>query len=102
MVPPLALIGLALLTGVSLFSGMVATAAGLAMVLGHEVWSGGALPVLVSMMGWAALLITMAMFLRAIDPLPHDAPGLARVLKGAGAERVEAWVFARTPRPGDD
>ena len=26
---------------------------------------------------------------------------IARVLKGAGAERVEAWVFARTPRPGD-
>ena len=29
-----------------LFSGMVATAGGLAVVLGHQVWSGGALPVL--------------------------------------------------------
>ena len=39
-----------------LFSGMVATAAGLAVVLGHQVWSGGALPVVVTLMGWAALL----------------------------------------------
>jgi ComF family protein len=27
---------------------------------------------------------------------------IARALKGAGAERVEAWVLARTPRPGDE
>ena len=26
---------------------------------------------------------------------------IARVLNGAGAERVGVWVFARTPRPGD-
>ena len=39
-----------------LFSGLVATAAGLAVVLGHNVWSGGALPVVVTLMGWAALL----------------------------------------------
>ena len=41
-----------------LFSGMVATAAGLAVVLGHNVWSGGALPVVVvTLMGWASLLL---------------------------------------------
>ena len=39
-----------------LFSGMVATAAGLAVVLGHTVWSGGALPVAVTLVGWAALM----------------------------------------------
>ena len=39
-----------------LFSGMVATAGGLAVVLGHQVWSGGALPVVVTLVGWAALL----------------------------------------------
>lgn len=27
---------------------------------------------------------------------------IARVLKAAGATRVEVWVFARTPRPGDE
>ena len=39
-----------------LFSGMVATGAGLAIVLGHDVWSGGALPVVIMLAGWAALL----------------------------------------------
>ncbi len=39
-----------------LFSGVVATAAELAVVLGHNVWSGGALPVVVTLVGWAALL----------------------------------------------
>ncbi len=33
-----------------LFSGMVATAAGLAVVLAHNVWSGGALPVVVTLL----------------------------------------------------
>ncbi len=35
-----------------LFSGMVATAAGLAIVLAHNVWSGGALPVVVTLVGF--------------------------------------------------
>ena len=39
-----------------LFSGMVATAAGLAVVIAHNVWSGGALAVAVTIAGWAALL----------------------------------------------
>ena len=34
-----------------LFSGLVATAAGLAVVLGHQVWTGGALPVVVTLAG---------------------------------------------------
>jgi len=33
------------------FSGMVAIAAGLAMVLAHNVWSGGALPIAVTLAG---------------------------------------------------
>ena len=39
-----------------LLSGMVATGVGLAVVLGHQVWSGGVLPVVVTLVGWAALL----------------------------------------------
>lgn len=31
----------------------------------------------------------------------HTAAELARVLKQAGARRVEVWVLARTPRPED-
>jgi hypothetical protein len=39
-----------------LFSGMVATMAGLAIVLAHDVWSGSALAVAVTLTGWAGLL----------------------------------------------
>jgi hypothetical protein len=36
--------------------GVIAVAAGLAMVLGHNVWSGGVLPVVVTLTGWAMLI----------------------------------------------
>lgn len=32
--------------------GLISVAVGLAMVLGHNVWSGGALPVVVTLVGW--------------------------------------------------
>jgi hypothetical protein len=32
--------------------GVIAVAAGLAMVLGHNVWSGGVLPVVITLTGW--------------------------------------------------
>jgi hypothetical protein len=35
-----------------LLFGMIALVVGLAMVLGHNVWSGGALPVIVTLLGW--------------------------------------------------
>jgi hypothetical protein len=35
-----------------LFVEVLALIAGLAMVLGHNVWSGGALPVVVTLVGW--------------------------------------------------
>ncbi len=42
------------------------------------------LPLAMQMLAWGALLIGCAMWLRAIDPLPADAPGLARAGKGFG------------------
>jgi hypothetical protein len=36
--------------------GMLALLAGLAMVLTHNIWSGGALPVLVTLFGWILLI----------------------------------------------
>jgi hypothetical protein len=36
--------------------GLVLVAAGLALVLSHNVWSGGAVPVLVTLVGWLSLL----------------------------------------------
>ena len=37
-------------------AGVIAVAAGLALILGHNVWSGGALPVIVTLVGWVALI----------------------------------------------
>lgn len=34
---------------------MISLAIGLAMILGHNVWSGGALPVVVTLVGWLVL-----------------------------------------------
>ena len=68
------------------FSGMVATAVGLAVVLGHEVWAGGVLPILVSLTGWAALLKGLTLLL-----VPGER--VAAVYKGAGFERwFGAWM----------
>ncbi len=39
-----------------LIFGMVWLIAGLAIVLGHNVWSGGALPVAVTLVGWLILI----------------------------------------------
>jgi len=36
--------------------GVITLLIGLAMVLGHNVWSGGALPVIVTLIGWLALI----------------------------------------------
>jgi vacuolar-type H+-ATPase subunit I/STV1 len=37
-------------------AGIIALAMGLAMVLGHNVWKGGALPVVVTLVGWLSLI----------------------------------------------
>ena len=69
-----------------LFSGMVATTAGLAVVLGHQVWAGGALPVVVTIMGWAALLKGATLLL-----IPADR--IAAAYKGVGFEHFfHAWM----------
>ncbi len=39
-----------------LFTSIVAMTAGLAIILAHNVWSGGALPILVTLVGWISLL----------------------------------------------
>jgi hypothetical protein len=37
-------------------AGLMGVAAGLAIVLAHNVWSGGALPIIVTLIGWASLI----------------------------------------------
>lgn len=39
-----------------LLIGMIASIVGLAMVLGHNVWAGGILPVVVTVIGWTILI----------------------------------------------
>jgi hypothetical protein len=40
--------------------GLIGVAAGLAVVLAHNVWSGGALPVVVTLVGWWSLIKGLA------------------------------------------
>jgi hypothetical protein len=43
-------------------SSTVSLAAGLAMILGHNVWSGGTLPVVVTLVGWLILAKGLLLF----------------------------------------
>lgn len=38
------------------FAGLIAMVIGLAMILAHNIWSGGALPVIVTLIGWLTLI----------------------------------------------
>jgi thiol:disulfide interchange protein DsbD len=55
------------------------------MLLGLAIWIvAPVVPVAAQMLAWAALLIIGATYLHALDPLPHDASGYARLWKGVG------------------
>ena len=47
--------------GLILVTGIFTTAGGAAMVVGHNVWSGGALPVAVTLLGWLTLIKGVAL-----------------------------------------
>jgi len=49
-----------------LIVGMIGLIAGLAIVLGHNVWSGGVLPVIVTLVGW--LILTRGLLLLFLPP----------------------------------
>lgn len=48
-------------------SGVIALAAGLAMVLGHNVWRGGVLPVVVTLVGWLSLIKGLAILFLSVE-----------------------------------
>ena len=50
------------------------------------------LPVVVFMLASAALLIMFAVYLHALDPLPHGAPGYRKLFKGVGVIALLAGV----------
>jgi hypothetical protein len=69
-----------------LFSGMVAAAVGLAIVLAHNVWTGSALSLAVTLMGWVALLKGLSLLFVP----PHT---MARAYKSMGFERYfHLWM----------
>jgi hypothetical protein len=49
--------------------GMIALALGLAMVLAHNVWSGGALPIVVTVVGWIFLIRGVLILVLPADTL---------------------------------
>jgi hypothetical protein len=62
-----AIIGATVANGpVMLVYAIFSLAIGIAMVLGHNVWSGGALPVVVTMVGW--LILAKGLLLLFLDP----------------------------------
>jgi thiol:disulfide interchange protein DsbD len=55
------------------------------MLLGLAIWIiSPVIPSAVHMLLWAALLIVSAIYLHAIDPLPHNASGIRKLWKGVG------------------
>ena len=63
------------------------------LLLAVAIWIvSPALPPAAVMFAWAALLIGSGVFLRAIDPLPHDAHGVARLAKAAGVLALAAGI----------
>ena len=53
-----------------LFVELLGLAGGLAMVIGHNIWSGGALPVVITLLGW--LMAIRGGALLAISPAGDD------------------------------
>src|SRR5208282_2626292 len=54
---------------VMLVYAIISLATGVAMILGHNVWSGGALPVVVTLVGWLILAKSLMLLLVTPDAL---------------------------------
>jgi hypothetical protein len=54
---------------VMLVYALVSLAAGLAMILGHNVWSGGTLPVVVTLVGWLIFAKGLVLFFATPEAL---------------------------------
>jgi hypothetical protein len=70
--------------GLLLLTGMLTLVAGLAIVLGHNVWRGGAMAVVVTIFGWLLLLKGVALVV-----IPPGAWG--GIVEASGFARLYAW-----------
>lgn len=66
-----------------LFVELLGLAGGLAMIIGHNIWSGGALPVVITLIGWLAVIRGVGLL--ALSP--------ARVMKLFEALRYEERFY---------
>lgn len=71
--------------GLLFVSGVFTVLAGLAMVLGHNIWTGGAAPVVVTLVGWAMLIKGIG--------LVFISPGEAAGLLAASRFAEYAYVY---------
>jgi len=63
------------------------------LMLGVAIWIvAPVIPIVAQMILWASLLIVGAMYLHALDPLPHDASDITRFWKGVGVLSLLAGV----------
>jgi thiol:disulfide interchange protein DsbD len=63
------------------------------LMLGVAIWIvAPIIPIVVQMLLWAGLLIVGAMYLHALDPLPHEASDATRFWKGVGVISLIAGV----------
>ena len=74
-------------SAMTLILGVITLAAGLAMVLAHNIWSGGALVVVVTLVGWMALIKSLFFLF-----LPHEME--ARLFLGQLHYRELFYVYA--------
>ena len=64
-----------------LISGVIALPAGLALVVGHNVWSGGVLPFVVTLVGWAVLIKAVVLI-----AVPQE-----RLVRSYASLRYDRW-----------
>ena len=62
--------------GFLLLSGALRTIAGLAIILGHDVWIGGFLPVAVTLFGWLLFFAGLPLLLAAPEQLERWIAGM--------------------------
>ena len=73
---------------------IISLAIGLAMILGHNVWSGGALPVVVTLVGWLILAKGLLLLFLTPEVLTQL---FARMQYGAQRERGGTIYWAALP-----
>jgi hypothetical protein len=70
--------------GMVMFGGALRTSLGLAIVIGHDIWSGGALPVAVTLFGWALYLSGLLLLFASQERLQRIL-GAMRLERNMGA-----------------